>query len=49
MTNQNGNPKSSKDENEEVQLSPRFKFRAVMTVIFFILAVVYILWLIKLI
>lgn len=47
MTNQNGN--RNNNGNEGAQLSPGFKFRVVMTIILFILAVVYILWLIKII
>ena len=35
--------------NEVSDLNPNFKFRLVMTAIFFVLAVVYILWLLKMV
>ncbi len=44
MANGNGSP-----DNNQHSLSPGFKFRVIMTIVLFILAVVYILWLIKLI
>ena len=46
MTNENG--KSSRG-GQTGEISPGFKFRVIMTLVFFILAFVYILWLIKLI
>lgn len=45
MTNGNGKP----DEQDNRELQPGFKFRVVMTIILFILAVIYIIWLTKLI
>ena len=44
----NGNNTAGNNGTEEPQLSRGFKFRVAMTIIFFILALVYILWLIKL-
>jgi hypothetical protein len=36
-------------DNEEPQVTKGFKFRVIMTMVFFVLAVVYIIWLLKLI
>ena len=40
-------PGTQKISNEVSELNPGFKFRLTMTIIFFILAVVFIYWLLK--
>jgi hypothetical protein len=45
MAGENG----KQDAPGQNEVSPGFKFRVIMTMVFFILALVYILWLIKLI
>ena len=37
------------DETPPGELRPGFKFRLIMTIVFFVLALVYILWLLKMV
>ncbi|CAG0995168.1 hypothetical protein ARNL5_03561 [Anaerolineae bacterium] len=47
MNSNNGNPElKSKDEP---QVTKGFKFRVIMTLVFFVLALFYIIWLLKII
>lgn len=46
---QNNNPTTQQVMQEEPQLSPNFKSRLIITLILFVMAVIYIIWLLKII